>query len=536
MPLLNITSCLSPYRYKPLCSLFSIRVVEIVPELVDGRHIGCLIYDRSLLPAGGKTPYQALSYLWGDPAPSRQIGFTDGDRSGAEWHLYSVHENLWRFLHHVWKKKLFGQFFWTDRLCLDQSDPNELAQQIPRMGTIYSKAESVMIWLDLSSEQEQVLQHLRKTMQKRGDEAKLYTLSYLQQLSYRFGASNTSAIQEHEYWNRMWILQEVAMAQTAIIEMQETSSFDLAELQDLWMYQGKDRMTNLALLREAGPMKPQSSSLLLRDHCQRQCSRLHDRVYGLLGMLEEDDPMRKIKINYEKPASEVFFDALFTMSSTFVPHYMGAVEALTRSGLMEDPNDLEKYRDSYHTEPRLRDLAHVTLEVVDALNLILAGYQDSPISYECKEEIRMLTKQFDSHDHHANEMQWKAITGIILVLGTDWMGAESRHIEWKELRWPRMKNKTSWLCTNHAQPLPDPGPEASLSWVQGSITLASIVKPWAMDCIVEGCARHAQDVQECEASKLILEIVDIGFRLELNYREASFRVWLKTLNGDEPMT
>lgn len=49
-----------------------------------------------------------------------------------------------------------------------------MAQQIPRMGTIYSEVESVIIWLALSSEEKQQLQIFRQLRKEKGWDVRLY--------------------------------------------------------------------------------------------------------------------------------------------------------------------------------------------------------------------------------------------------------------------------------------------------------------------------------------------------------------------------
>lgn len=39
------------------------------------------------------------------------------------------------------------KLLWLDQICINQEDPDEKLDQIFRMGQIYSKAESVFIWL-----------------------------------------------------------------------------------------------------------------------------------------------------------------------------------------------------------------------------------------------------------------------------------------------------------------------------------------------------------------------------------------------------
>lgn len=132
-----------PYKHRKLESPSTIRLIRVMRGKLKG-DIACKIFqvDREKLPIAN---YQALSYRWGDQKPTRQI-YLQSDGQG--WRPFTLHESLWNFLEHIWNKQMFGQFFWADRLCLDQSDRDEIAQQVPLMGDIYAGANLVVVWLE----------------------------------------------------------------------------------------------------------------------------------------------------------------------------------------------------------------------------------------------------------------------------------------------------------------------------------------------------------------------------------------------------
>ncbi|KAH6690803.1 heterokaryon incompatibility, partial [Leptodontidium sp. MPI-SDFR-AT-0119] len=82
--------------------------------------------------------FSALSYRWGDEAPVSNILL-----NGCS---IPVRENLHQFLQHArdagWYMNL-----WIDAVCINQDDKAEKAQQIGIMGTVYSLASNVLIWL-----------------------------------------------------------------------------------------------------------------------------------------------------------------------------------------------------------------------------------------------------------------------------------------------------------------------------------------------------------------------------------------------------
>lgn len=390
-----------------------------------------------------------------------------------------------------------------------------------------------MIWLGLSSWQEQQLQTIRRMVEGRDRHNRHYIADDGQVPPEQHSLAIYSIVDD-DYWKRVWILQEVARAKSVVVEMQEIPPFSLDELFETvsgygcWTRgirgpSGRYGCPYMRLVagtrRRPGiahdmPMRPIPSWQLFADHFQRRCSRPHDRVYGLLGLLEEGDPMRCIEINYDKPASDVFFDALLMLP---VYHDTRAIELLTLEGFMEDPNSLEEYCDRAQTMRILKRFASVVLEVYDALNLIMAEngfYRISGRFYGLGiTAVPDLIRNSQVDNRIPDELQGKAILGIILAIGTS--NAEQRHAKWRELRWSKLKAqfRSSWLCARHARPVPARWSERP----KYSAALRKVQFPRRTWSTNRTCARHHQFGRACEGPKMILDISHIGFRLELDF-------------------
>ncbi|KAH8779866.1 heterokaryon incompatibility protein-domain-containing protein [Diaporthe sp. PMI_573] len=124
------------YHFPPLAEK-SIRLLKLHPGLRNGL-VACTLtqYDEHF------PPYDALSYYWGDPKPTRQIYVND--------FVVDIHEALWEFLDQMQLSQQTESWIWTDFLCLNQSDHREIGHQIPRMGYIYSEAKTTISWLGCS--------------------------------------------------------------------------------------------------------------------------------------------------------------------------------------------------------------------------------------------------------------------------------------------------------------------------------------------------------------------------------------------------
>lgn len=96
--------------------------------------------------------YVALSYTW-DQGRGRKHVECDGMD-------LEIGENLWHFLCEFRKKQVLRQlsadasahvhYLWIDAICIDQSSLTERNQQVALMRDVYTKAESVIVWLGLA--------------------------------------------------------------------------------------------------------------------------------------------------------------------------------------------------------------------------------------------------------------------------------------------------------------------------------------------------------------------------------------------------
>lgn len=121
------------YDFQPL-PIDGIRLLKIQPKLRNG-DVACILNQyHDHIP-----PYDALSYYWGDPKPTRKVHVNEV--------LVDIHEALWEFLDQMQRSQETETWIWTDFLCLDQRNNEEMGQQIPRMGQIYSQAKRTVSWL-----------------------------------------------------------------------------------------------------------------------------------------------------------------------------------------------------------------------------------------------------------------------------------------------------------------------------------------------------------------------------------------------------
>lgn len=125
---------------------------------------------------------------------------------------------------------------WIDALCINQNDYKEKSSQVGRMGTIFSSTKLVLSWIGLARDgSNDALRMLR-----------ILSMSYseLPEFVATSGLTDsliisTVSLCERTYWHRVWILQELFLAQKFVVmcgpESIVSDSFDeaLSRLLDL---------------------------------------------------------------------------------------------------------------------------------------------------------------------------------------------------------------------------------------------------------------------------------------------------------------
>lgn len=123
------------YRYHQQLKGGEIRLIRIKPDSDDSK-ICCSFINKSLTDT--KPNYNALSYVWGDQSIMVTI-FCDGKHFKITRALHEALLQLRRTFHE--------KLLWVDAICIDQSDEERKTAQVRLMRTIYSEADTVIVWL-----------------------------------------------------------------------------------------------------------------------------------------------------------------------------------------------------------------------------------------------------------------------------------------------------------------------------------------------------------------------------------------------------
>lgn len=230
------------YQYEPLPSTGSFRLLSFEPTDSGQIHVTLETFELANAP-----PYQALSYSCGWPfdvpnfelpdlfiGTSGPIATSYGERNKKpilcnRRRLY-IGKNLKEFFDRLREddyRQMEHKHLWVDAVCIAQDNLEEKSAQILRMGDIYQRASSVIVWLGDSLPETSlaldVLQELSNVPLRRLEE--MQRLPTTSDSSY--GTLGIRRITERQwrafvgfsrrtYFNRVWVVQEAVFARRLV--------------------------------------------------------------------------------------------------------------------------------------------------------------------------------------------------------------------------------------------------------------------------------------------------------------------------------
>lgn len=401
----------------------TIRLLLLSPNLNanDGR-IQCSLVET---PLDGARPYEALSYTWGMPDDLELKIYLDST-------LITVRRNLWAALCSLQKDISHDRVLWIDALCIHQEDMKERNHQVGFMGEIYKQAEVVLAWLGepsdaaLHDEIFSDFQHdkptnghkrttcspklafdmLRAAAAAAGanalnidiemmvpiDRLDRWFMEFGQSIKFRAQWKLVLEMCNVEYWNRLWIIQEIGLARRVkVLYGNAHCDWDdfsipisiLSYWRDTFNRSGNNPSIPFSVLsglrasftrvahtegrfipetslgfafkespvakfvergfrQPGGMMRSGSLTSLLSISENSHCQERKDRIYGLLGFLS--DERAQIPVDYSKSLYQIFEDVIksviqqYTCKPALLVHFS---EALQRAllGPLEKESD-----------------------------------------------------------------------------------------------------------------------------------------------------------------------------------------------------
>ena len=228
--------------------------------------------------------YVALSYSWGQKVAQGSTSIVVNSRS------YEVSCNLADALRKLKQHNI--STVWVDAICINQQDTVEKSREIVRMFAIYRMAEMVAVWLGSDTGPEEEIEQLAKV----AEELQLPVSKQRQSSSFDSELRALERLLSQPYWNRVWVIQEVAAARQAQI-FWGSYIFDLRSLETLMHERQRsapgpedahDHAEKVVSVRAAcrAQQKPRLMDILAMTSTS-STSVLRDKVYGLLGLASD---------------------------------------------------------------------------------------------------------------------------------------------------------------------------------------------------------------------------------------------------------
>jgi hypothetical protein len=187
-----------PFR-QPITRSDELRVFVVEPG-AGTEEVRCRMLN---VAQSWRTRYDALSYTWGDESVGRETIVVDGLRT-------SVTKNLYLALVHL-RDPARPRLLWVDALCINQDDDAERDEQVQKMGSIYSSARKVVVWL---GEQTRDVEGAFAMIES-GAAASTSSIR-----AHHFTAGGWSPVfnlLRRPWFQRTWIIQEAVLARDPVL-------------------------------------------------------------------------------------------------------------------------------------------------------------------------------------------------------------------------------------------------------------------------------------------------------------------------------
>ncbi|UPK93229.1 hypothetical protein LCI18_004164 [Fusarium solani-melongenae] len=298
--------------YEPLPGPGWFRLLVIEPWCADNDRVRCHLRAVRLDDAAGK--YSALSYCWTQSIRGAVQGLVCNGLA------IDVGENLRLALENI-RYSTLPRILWVDALCINQDDITERNQQVQLMGKIYQQANETIVWLGdvfprgpTQPEFDAVCKVVKRwdtsltpyyhSRNRKGRLCRHEPGVSGDQSSWSGptapNASLVSTLFRCPWFERRWVIQEVALARSAVVKVPAAAiqwkwiglAAGIIRTNHDWLINAY-RMPNLynayliSRLSTHGPLPPLDLSLLslLRLTTGFKTSEKLDVVFALLGFL-----------------------------------------------------------------------------------------------------------------------------------------------------------------------------------------------------------------------------------------------------------
>lgn len=271
-----------------------IRLLDLAP----GTHGDPLAGSLRKVRLSDAIVYEPLSYTWKDYELASNNEAENDTCPGIFLEnigsFISIGTNCEKALCSV-RRATAERTIWVDSICVNQDDPEERSRQVDLMQTIFAKAFTVMVYLGQESRE----QKSSLAMSLLGQPDRLRHVDGLDQNETR----SLKHLFERPYFRRMWIVQEVALAQTLELHCGPASTYLSAfaekPLEAIlgaeiahppWLTHSKHAAISLRKPRTVS--RTRHLLRLIFDTASCECKDDRDRIFALFSLLDDSDHKR----------------------------------------------------------------------------------------------------------------------------------------------------------------------------------------------------------------------------------------------------
>ncbi|KAF4624980.1 hypothetical protein G7Y89_g13186 [Cudoniella acicularis] len=300
----------------------SIRLLELLP----GQGLGPIAFNLKEATLSKNLVYEAVSYCWGDPKDVAHI-ICNGQRLQIPSRL----EAALQAMRYSQKSRLL----WADAICINQSDNAEKDQQVQLMRTIFSLAQTTLVFLgDMNEKKKQKMSEfalislraglaiLRRRVDLR--DSPLVSMWNVDENRYRTLAPFTSefyleliGMLRLPWFERAWVAQEVTVSSKATI-FWGASQYDWDDVIRALKFMAQVNfplafvvtLENISAIEEERHFYRNGYSNLhgvLLRHQRCLATDPRDKIYSFSGLIEtSSSPKTPVRISYHDEVSTIF--------------------------------------------------------------------------------------------------------------------------------------------------------------------------------------------------------------------------------------
>ncbi|KAF2689807.1 HET-domain-containing protein [Lentithecium fluviatile CBS 122367] len=304
------------------------RLLLICPSSDPHQRLECYCRPFQLDAA---PPYEALSYVWGAPNPTSEL-LCNGKSIAVGLELGNALTRL--------RLPDSTRMIWADALCINQDDNEEKSHQVPLMGSIYSQARRVVVWLGHGDVQQtmeaaQCVEKIAEACRQYDRERDPNPTSFQRYKALVLPVdiftttvcSSLRALYDRPWFSRVWCIQEIRLARDALVLWgQQEFSWSNIGLAASWIFDKtvtpdkSEAVTTLLaevavehadIMYDAAIAKAPLLDVLL-SYRDFESTNPKDKVYGVLNLVAPYVEVEALKLDYKKSVGEVYADTVLS--------------------------------------------------------------------------------------------------------------------------------------------------------------------------------------------------------------------------------